>query len=296
MPACDVLVTGARGFVGRHVLARARAAGLSAAAVEGDLRLPQVAESAVRDLRPAGVVHLAATARSAEPWQALADDLAMTGAIIRAVARHAPRAPIVVTGSAAQYGMGADRPLVEEDETMPVSPYGAAKSTIERAVMTGPLALGVRIVFTRSFNHIGPGQRSDAPAGQWAGQAIAAESAGGGVIRTGDLHAIRDFLDVRDVADAYLSLLRSRAQGIVNVCSGRPVAVGSVAALVARHAAVPVTIEHDPSLDRRLDPRHVVGDPGRLRALTGWTPTIPLEDSVRDLLAACRDGNSTTTE
>jgi GDP-4-dehydro-6-deoxy-D-mannose reductase len=291
-----VLVTGARGFVGRHVLARARAAGLTAAAVEGDLRQPQVAESAVRELRPAGVVHLAATPRRADPWQALTDDLAMTGALVRAVARHAPDAPIVVTGSAAQYGMGADRPLVEDDETAPVSPYGAAKATLERAVTSGPLAFGVRIIFTRSFNHIGPGQGADAPAGQWARQAIAAESAGGGALRTGDLKAIRDFLDVRDVADAYLSLVRSPARGIVNVCSGRPVAVGCVAELVARHAAVPVTIEHDPQLDRGLDPRQVVGDPARLRALTGWTPRVALEDSVRDLLAACRDENSTTTE
>jgi GDP-4-dehydro-6-deoxy-D-mannose reductase len=296
MAACDVLVTGARGFVGRHVLARARAAGLSPAAAEGDLRLPEVAESAVRDLRPAAVVHLAASSRTGDPWRALSHDLAMIGAIIRAVERHAPEAPVLVPGSAAQYGLGADRPLVEEDETRPVSPYGASKATLERALMAGPLAFGVRIIFTRSFNHIGPGQGSDAPAGQWARQAVAAESAGGGALRTGNLEGIRDFLDVRDVADAYLSLVRSPAQGIVNVSSGKPVAVGCVAQLIARQAAAPVTIEHDVTLDRRLDPRQVVGDPARLHALTGWTPRIPLEDSVRDLLAACRDGDSTTTE
>jgi GDP-4-dehydro-6-deoxy-D-mannose reductase len=219
----------------------------------------------------------------------------MAGAVIRAVARHAPDAPVLVPGSAAQYGAGADRPLVEGDDTVPLSPYGAAKATIERAVTSGPLACGVRIIFTRSFNHIGPGQGPDAPAGQWARQAVAAESGGGGVLRTGDLRAVRDFLDVRDVADAYLSLVRSPAQGVVNVCSGHPVAVGQVAALVAEQAAVPVTIEHDPGLDRRLDPRQVVGDPARLRVLTGWAPRIALEDSVRDLLNACRDHDRTAS-
>ena len=89
---------------------------------------------------PAAVVHLAAAPRGGDdPWLALADDLAMAGAVLRAVGRRAPQAPVLFAGSAAQYGMGARRLLTETDPTVPVSAYGAAKCVLERAV-TGPLS------------------------------------------------------------------------------------------------------------------------------------------------------------
>jgi GDP-4-dehydro-6-deoxy-D-mannose reductase len=290
--ACDVYVTGARGFVGRHALERARAAGLTAQAAAGDLRDAAAVDEQVAAARPGAVLHLAATPRGGDPWRALADDIAMTGAVLGAVARHAPGAPVLVAGSAAQYGMGASRPLAETGPAEPVSAYGALKSVVERAVTAAPLHAPLRVIFTRAFNHIGPGQGTDAPAAQWARQMLEAEAAGGGAIRTGDLDVIRDFLDVRDVADAYLALVRSPdAQGVVNVCSGVPVAVRQVAELVAAHSAVPVALEHDPALARSTDPPYVVGDPQRLHALTGWAPAIALEQSLADLVRERRRGD-----
>jgi GDP-4-dehydro-6-deoxy-D-mannose reductase len=287
--ACDVLVTGAHGFVGRHAVARARAAGLAAIAAEGDLRDAATAGEQVASARPRAVLHLASAPRGGDPWLALADDVAMTGAVIGAVARHAPRAAVLIAGSAAQYGPGEPRPLTEDDPLAPLTPYAARKCVLERAASMGPLTASVRVILTRSFNHIGPGQGVDAPAAQWARQAIEAEAAGGGAIRTGNLDVVRDFLDVRDVADAYLALaLSPDAHGVVNVCSGVPVTMRAVAELVASAATAPVAIEHDPALTRSADPPRVVGDPARLRALTGWAPSIPLEQSVADLLAHCR--------
>jgi GDP-4-dehydro-6-deoxy-D-mannose reductase len=280
----DVLVTGARGFVGRNVLARALEAGLDARTAEGDLRDPAAADEAIAAARPAAVIHLAATRRGGDPWHALGDDLAMAAAILAAVGHHVPGTAVLVAGSAAQYGMGASRPLTEDDPTVPVTAYGAVKCVLERAVTAAPLQHSARVVFVRSFNHIGPGQGADAPAAQWARQAIEAEAAGGGTIRTGNLDVVRDFLDVRDVADAYLALVRSPAQGIVNVCSGIGVRLRDVAALVAGAATVDVRVEQDPALARSVDPPHVVGDPSRLRELTGWTPQISLEQSVTDLI------------
>jgi GDP-4-dehydro-6-deoxy-D-mannose reductase len=212
----------------------------------------------------------------------------MAGALLGAIATHVPGTPVLVTGSAAQYGIGARRPLVETDPTVPLSAYGAQKSVLERAVLAAPLRRDVRVIFTRSFNHIGPGQGADAPAGHWARQIADAEAAGGGTVRTGDLSAVRDFLDVRDVADAYLALVRSAAAGVVNVCSGVPVAVERIIELLLADSEVPITVERDPALVRGVDPPYVVGDTTRLRALTGWTPSIPLKDSASDLLSACR--------
>jgi GDP-4-dehydro-6-deoxy-D-mannose reductase len=280
----DLLVTGARGFVGRNVLARALDAGLDARAAEGDLRDAAGVDEQLAATRPAAIVHLAATRRGGDPWRALGDDLAMAAAILGAVGRHVPGAAVLVAGSAAQYGMGAPRPLTEDVPTVPLTHYGAVKCVLERAVTAAPLQGSARVVFVRSFNHIGPGQGTDAPAAQWARQASEAEVAGGGTIRTGNLDVVRDFLDVRDVADAYLALARSQAQGVVNVCSGIGVSLRDVLALIARAASVDVHIEQDPALARSVDPPHVVGDPTRLRELTGWTPQIGLEQSVTDLM------------
>src|SRR5215211_4370450 len=114
----DVLLTGATGFVGRHVVARAAARGLQTARVEGDLRDPGVARNAVAATRPKAVIHLAsARHRTDQPWIALTDDLLMTGNMIAAVRDLVPGAVMLVPGSPAQYGDGASRRLPEEDRT-----------------------------------------------------------------------------------------------------------------------------------------------------------------------------------
>jgi GDP-4-dehydro-6-deoxy-D-mannose reductase len=103
-------------------------------------------------------------------------------------------------------------------------------------------------------------------------------------VTTGGLDVVRDFLDVRDVADAYLALVRSDAEGPINVCSGRATSLRTVASFLVDSATVPIGMARDPSLERALDPPHVVGDPGRLTRMTGWSPRITLEESLEDQL------------
>src|SRR4051794_25049963 len=100
--ARDVFVTGAGGFVGRHVVAHARSAGARVQAADGDLRVPDALDAQVAAARPAAVIHLASTRRGGDPWRAVAADLAMTRALLGAVAPHAPDAPVLIAGSAAQ--------------------------------------------------------------------------------------------------------------------------------------------------------------------------------------------------
>jgi GDP-4-dehydro-6-deoxy-D-mannose reductase len=281
----DVLVTGASGFVGGQVVARAAVRRLEVARVEGDLRDPQVARRAVATARPRAVIHLASTLRRADqPWVGLADDLLMTGNMIAAVRDLVPGAVMLVPGSAAQYGDGAPRRLRENDPTTALTSYGEAKCVLERACMSWPLVGQVRMIFTRSFNHVGPGQGGDAPIAAWARQLAEAEAAGGGVVKTGRLDVRRDFLDVRDVADAYLDLVLSDGDGIVNVCSGAAVLLADAAELLLRLVAAPVSLERDPARHRAIDPPVVVGDPTRLEHLTGFRPRIPLEQSLADVL------------
>jgi GDP-4-dehydro-6-deoxy-D-mannose reductase len=281
----DVLLTGAGGFVGRHLVERANARGVEIICVQGNLRDPQVARGAVGAARPRAVIHLASTMRRhAQPWIGLSDDLLMTGNLITAIGELAPGATLLVPGSAAQYGDGGSGRLRENAPTMALTPYGEAKCVLERACMSSPLVGELRVIFTRTFNHVGPGQGTDAPIAAWARQLATAEAAGGGAVNTGRLNVHRDFLDVRDVADAYLDLVLGNAEGIVNVCSGTAVLLEDVARLLLRLVAVPISLEADPALYRSIDPTVVVGDPTRLKRLTGFRPRIRLEQSLVDVL------------
>jgi GDP-4-dehydro-6-deoxy-D-mannose reductase len=281
-----VLVTGATGFVGAHVLARAPDMGLEPVAARGDLRDPETARALVSEARPFAVLHLASARAHSDDdvWECLVDDLRMAGNILAAVGSLAPDARVLIPGSAAQYGLAGPKPLAESTPVAPVGAYGAVKSVLEAACTSAALRRGVRVIWTRSFNHVGPGQGLDAPAPSWAKQIAETEAKGSGILKTGRLDVVRDFLDVRDVADAYLALVASGVEGVVNVCSGVGVRLREVAETLVGLSGASISIEHDPTLERDIDPPRVVGDPSRLRELTGWAPSIDLERSLRDVL------------
>jgi GDP-4-dehydro-6-deoxy-D-mannose reductase len=286
---CDVLITGARGFVGRHAVERASERGLRAVPAAIDLREREAVRSLVADTRPGAVIHLAHAKAESAPLAGLADDLRMAANVLEAVAELAPGTPVLIPGSAAEYGMGGPDALTEDAPLDPTSAYGAAKAVLEAACLSRPLAGGVRVIWTRSFNHVGPGQGLEAPVPSWARQIALAERADAGVLRTGRLDAVRDFLDVRDVADAYLALVETDAEGVVNVCSGGATPLSAVAETLVGLATVPVELARDPSLERENDPPSVVGDPARLRSVTGWEPSFTLERSLQDVLEEWRE-------
>jgi GDP-4-dehydro-6-deoxy-D-mannose reductase len=286
----SLLVTGAGGFVGSHVVERARQRGMAVATTRGDLREPDCAREAVAEARPTGVVHLAARGRGGGEgaWEVLADELRMAGNVLSAVSELAPETLVLVPGSAGQYGAGAPEPLREDAPLAPLSPYGATKCVLEAACTAGPLRGRARVVWARSFNLVGPGQGLDAPIPAWAHQIARAELSGGGAVRAGELSVVRDVLDVRDAADAYLDLLAAGAQGAVNVGSGVPVTLRDVMSTLTELAQVPVEVALDEGLRRAVDPPVVVADTTRLRELTGWEPRISLRDSLRDVIEEWR--------
>ncbi len=288
-----ILITGAGGFVGGHVLARALERGVQTVTPVGDLRDPRVAHEVVSEHRPSAIVHLASCRNrwAGSPWGLLGDELLMLSHVLSAVADTVPGSPVLIPGSASQYGLAGADPVAESAPTVPINNYGALKCVLERAAL-GPLAGEVRIIWARSFNLVGPGQGLDAPVPSWAHQAVEAECRGGGCLRTGNLDVVRDFLDVRDVGDAYLALLDSDAQGPVNVGSGRPVRLLEVLNDLLSGATVEIDIETDDSLRRDQDPTFVVADTTRLRELTGWQPSIGLHQSLADVLAEWRERGS----
>lgn len=304
-----VLVTGAAGFAGGHLLDalgsdtpviawRHRRQGRSAppdhAAIQWDavdlLDAPAV-ERACAAARPTRVFHLAAAAQVAASWRTVNDTLAVnvrgTHHLLDALSRHAPRARVLIAGSATVY-RPSDAPLDEESPVNPVSPYGVSKLAQEMLGLRAWRHQGLAVVVARAFNHIGPRQSADYVASSVARQIALAEIGQAEPrLLVGNLDAERDITDVRDTVRAYMRLaaLEGASGRVYNVCRGRAIRVRELIERLLSRARVPMTIAVDPSRLRPVDTPLIVGAPGRLQQETGWTAGTPLDDTLDDLLA-----------
>jgi GDP-4-dehydro-6-deoxy-D-mannose reductase len=260
--------------------------------VEADLTEPAAAAAVVEEVRPEGILHLAGQSSVHLSWLDPAGTLRtnVLGIVhlLDAVRRLGLRPPVLVVGSAEEYGpVGSEEmPIREETPLRPASPYAVSKvAQGALALLYGP-AGGLRIVLTRTFHHTGPG-RGEAFAESSFARQIAEIEAGRRppVLRVGNLEAVRDFADVRDVVRAYWRLLDRGEGGLVyNVCSGRGRRIRDLLDILLAASGARVEVRVDPLRLRPSDVPVQVGDPSRLRAATGWEPRIPLERTLRDLL------------
>ena len=287
-----VLVTGANGFVGGHLQTALAARAVEVCAFEGDVRSGSALEAAIRACAPTAIVHLAARASVAQSWSQEREvwDVNAGGTLnlLLAAASNAPAARVLVVSSAEVYGKMAEdeRPLRETRPVAPVSPYGRSKAAAEIASLRGDLD----IIVARPFPHMGPGQDVRFAVASFADQIARLERKHEpAVVRVGDLSVIRDMLDVRCVADAYVRLLvAAEPPSIVNVASGIGTPLHEIVAHLIALAKKPVTLEPDPGRMRRVDIPRLVGDPTLLRRATAWTPTRALTDTLRDVLDEAR--------
>ncbi len=252
-------------------------------AAEGDwdavVHLAGLSSGSEAQVDPGGawVVNAAGSARLAEVLGARA-----------ALGKSNPLFLLVSTGEV--YGMGSGVPRRESDPTLPCSAYAASKLGAEVAAMDVARRTGLRVIVARPFPHTGPGQDSRFVVPALAGRIRIAKRIGAPVIKTGNLEAVRDFLDVRDVTAAYLALLERGAAGeVYHIASGEGRSLLDILDRLQRLAGWRVVPEHDPALVRRADIRHLVGDAGKLRAATGWAPRIPFDQTLQDLLDAQAD-------
>jgi len=285
-----VLVTGAHGFVGRHLLSEL---GSRAVPAEADVTRGADVTAEVADVRPDAVVHLAAVSSVAESWESEAAvwtvNAVGTVNVLRAVADEQPSARVLLTSTAEVYGRAARVPTPENAEIAPLSPYAASKAAGEIACFRAARADGLDVVVARAFPHVGPGQREQFAVGSWTAQIARLEREGGGTLRVGNLSVERDLTDVRDVCRAYRLLLdRDVAAGVYNVASGRAVPLARIVELLVESVRVDVSVEQDAARLRPADVPVVCGDASRLRAATGWRPEIPLATSLADTLEAAR--------
>ena len=284
-------VTGAGGFVGRHLVACLEAEGDEVAALpEGvDIADAAAVAAAIAAAAPQVVYHLAGWAHVGESWkhglEVVRVNVLGTAAVLQACG-EARVGRLLVVGSADAYGdfSSEDLPLGEDVPLRPVTPYGASKAAAEVLALQAARAGGTDIVLTRSFNHTGAGQDASFVVPALARRIVQAEESGGGELRVGNLAAQRDLLDVEDVVRAYRVLALSGEPGqAYNVCSGVPVAIEEVARGLAELSGADLRLVVDPELVRAVDVPVVVGDGTRLRSL-GWQPRVALGDTLRRVL------------
>ncbi|HKX71180.1 MAG TPA: GDP-mannose 4,6-dehydratase, partial [Acidimicrobiales bacterium] len=205
--------------------------------------------------------------------------------------REAGAERVLAVTSADVYGRVTEDelPITEEQPLRPVSPYAASKVAADALAQQAWLGYGLPVVRVRAFNHLGPGQSDKFVAPSLAERIARNERDGGDEVPIGNMTPLRDVTDVRDVVRAYRLLMERGEPGdAYNVCSGRSVAVKEIADLLLDMAARPMRLVSDPALQRLVDIPVLVGDHGRLSRATGWAPTIPLDQTLADVLADWR--------
>ncbi len=305
-----VLVTGSNGFVGRHACAALRARGHDvigagfaphaddAGTLALDVRDFRAVEDVVATSRPDAVLHLAAIAfvpqAKDDPSGAFAINAQGTLHVLAAVAARAKAVRCVVVSSAEVYGRASDdeMPLRETRAPRPVTVYGASKAAAEH-LARAYAADGLDVRVLRPFNHVGPGQDERFVVASFARQIAQLERSGGGVVQHGNLSAVRDFLDVRDVASVYALALEAE-RGVLapgepfNLCSGDGRTIESIVRAFAELARAPVELRLDPTRLRAVDVPRFVGSADALRTALRWQPAFAWPQTLRDVLEDAR--------
>ena len=305
-----ILVTGVGGFSGRHLVSRLRLRGPGAIVgldcavglpvdldlfIECDLTDPGAVSEAVWRARPDVVIHLAGVFGAASPkviWSVNFRGFGHLCAALRGYQRE-KGLPIrlVTVGSAAELGStGAARlPVTEKAACLPETDYGKSKLAVTRLAQMEPTDGPLQIVVARPFNLVGPGLSGSLSLGSFARQIAAVNRGEAEAIHCGPLSARRDFLDVRDAADAYLGLAeRGRAGQVYNVCAGRSFQIGDQLQEMIAAAGGGIPVVEDSSRRRRGDLPDIYGDHTKITRETGWHPTIPMWRSLADLMGSSR--------
>jgi GDP-4-dehydro-6-deoxy-D-mannose reductase len=307
------LITGAGGFVGRHL---ARALTGEGADVHGmgfdppddlfasgalnrwwgiDITSADEVRRAVAEAQADVVVHLAgqsSAGRSFEnPTETFRANAVGTWNLLEAVRNGSPSARVLVIGSADVYGPHpAGTRIAEGAPFQPVSPYGLSKAVAD-AIAEHAARTGLDVVRTRSFAHAGPGQDARFVLPSWAHQIAAIESGRAEpVIHVGNLDVTRDVSDVRDVVRAYHLLIeRGRSGAAYNVCRGEGYRLGDLLGRLTAMANVPVRVEVDASRQRPVDLPYLVGDPTAIWRDVGWSAGFDVEATLAAVLEDARE-------
>ncbi len=300
-----VLVTGANGFVGKHLVKELVGNGLRVIGVGGRqadngkpegladyLMLNLTEPEAVKKIDFSaidGVIHLAALSAAApsfdEPMNYITTNIGIETNLFETALAQNARPRFLVVSSGMLYDPEAALPLTEESAMASISPYAVSKIGQEQmAHYYG--SRGFEYVIARPFNHIGPGQNTGFIVPDLTKQAVACQQGKLNEILVGNLDAERDYTDVRDIVRAYRLMLEKAPSGeIYNVCSGNTISGHDILDGILKVAGINPQIKENPALMRPSDHPLIYGNHDKLTTATGWQPEVPIEKTLADVLA-----------
>jgi len=304
MPS-SIIITGGQGFVGKHLVTELlgtrpdiklivwdRSTKDLPGAVTGldmDITIADTYLANLRAVQPAWLIHLAAIAPVGTSFEQpdLIQKVNVDGTrlLLEAVKQVSPHTIVIAVSSADIYGHGSAAPLAELplDQAHPRNPYAASKLEVEKMIEQSFNDFVIRV---RPFPHIGPGQKTGFVTADFASQIASIEKGlQPPVMSVGNLKAKRDFTDVRDVVRAYRLLLDKGSIGqVYHVASGAAVAIQHILNELLKLSPEDIEVKTDPKLMRPADIPILVGSAAKIKQATGWQATIPLAQSLKDIL------------
>ncbi|MGC6585148.1 GDP-mannose 4,6-dehydratase [Paenibacillus sp. Dod16] len=300
------LITGVSGFVGRYLAQNLVNHGYEVwgtsrevpSSMLGDVRILEMnfsdkeAITKVMDqVKPDVIFHLSGQSSVQYSWSHInetfqsnvMDAIGLFEAVKDSSIRS--RVRIISIGSSEEYGLVKDLPIVEDADTNPGNPYGLSKLTLSKLIHSYCSIHEMNIIHARAFNHIGPGQALGFVTSDFANQLIKIElGKAEPVISVGDLSSKRDFTDVRDIVEAYRLLAeKGKAAEVYNVCSGKCVSIQDILTLLVSFSSKPIEVVVNKDKLRPNNVPEYYGSNHKLMETTGWTPSISLENSLRDI-------------
>jgi GDP-4-dehydro-6-deoxy-D-mannose reductase len=250
-------------------------------------------EKIILQFQPNWILHLASYSSVAFSWRnpvkSFQNNTNIFLNVLEAVHSVNTGIRILSVGSSEEYGdLAGDNTLFhEEDALRPVSPYAVARVSQEMLSNVYAKGFELDIVMTRSFNHIGPGQKEIFVVASFAKRLVEMkkEGAASPKLMTGDISLIRDFVDVRDVVRAYDGLLKKGRKGeIYNICRGVGYSLKELVQQMASILDMEVLTETDENLIRPNDNKVIIGCNEKIKRDIGWAPEIPLRQSLEDVI------------
>ena len=258
-----------------------------------DLLNRSATDKLIDSFQPEFILHLASVSSVAQSWHTPLDSFVNNTNIflnlVEQIRMKNSKCRVLSVGSSEEFGEVTEKelPLTEEHPLKPVSPYAVARVSQEMLSKIYADGFSLDIVMTRSFNHIGPGQKDVFVISSFAKQLVqlAKNESGSNTITTGNLSVIRDFVDVRDVVRAYYLLLKNGRRGeVYNICSGKGIVLKDIITTMSELLGIKVEAVVNPQLIRPNENKKVIGSYQKIKNEIGWEPEIDITKSLSDII------------
>lgn len=289
-----ILITGIKGFVGKHLSSllkeKDEVYGIDKDNIDitDSFRLKKF----ICAVKPEKIVHLAAVGTSplqkVSPEQIYKTNVIGTINLLEGILSANIDPVILLVGSSAEYGYSqiGENPITESQTLHPLNNYGITKAAQSLIGYQYFKTRNLKIIRTRTFNHVGPGERNGLVCSAFARQIVQIEKGiKEPIIEVGNLETQRDFTDVRDIVKTYKLLIRKGTPGeIYNVCSGKPYYIREILNTLIELAQVSVKIRKVSKRTAPFDVPLQFGDNTKVRNTIDWEPQISIKKSLEDLL------------